>query len=270
MQDGYVGDVGDFGKYLLLWNICSPADSDKKLKLGVNWYKVKNDGSYGKHIRYLRKDNFKLEECCNPKSKELYNKIQTLMLRNLNNEILSKLKNNPSQLNDDEWAQINENKKIEEISKREILPKDTVFYDKELQNTDRGDWVANGFEQLKECDVIFFDPDNGLKDDDGSNSVKHIYYHELGNDADKSLIIYHHATRKKIKEQAEEIKNKLSKKFDKNGDEIRALWYHRGTARLFFIIPNGTHKDIVTERIDRFLKNFENKKSNKEKHFERV
>lgn len=48
MQDGYVGDVGDFGKYLLLWNICSPAESNKKLKLGVNWYKAKSDGNAGK------------------------------------------------------------------------------------------------------------------------------------------------------------------------------------------------------------------------------
>lgn len=87
--------------------------------------------------------------------------------------------------------------------------------------------------------------------------------------AGKSLIIYHHLTRnQKGKKQVGDIKYKLNQKFNKNSN-IRALWFHGGTARIFFIIANGNHKDTVNKRIDRFLKNFENN-DKKETHFEEI
>lgn len=37
MQNKYVGDIGDFGKYGLLSYICNPSNScSKKLSLGLN------------------------------------------------------------------------------------------------------------------------------------------------------------------------------------------------------------------------------------------
>ncbi len=287
MQDKYVGDVGDFGKYLLLLSICSPDESDKKpLQLGINWYKVEcgveNDEKDGKYINYLINDNFNLKQCCSPYSQELYIKLdEEVLFRNLKPEIKQKLKI----IRGAQWGieckeelkQISENRKVEEIQNAEILPENTKFYEKSLSyNSDRNHrnhWVAKGFERLNECDAIFFDPDNGLKDDDNfNNNIKNIYYSELDEyyESGKSLIIYHHATRKKggLKEEAKDIMNKLNDRFNKNSN-IRALWYHRGTARLFFIVANGNHKNKVNQRIDKFLKHFENK-SKKEKHFEEI
>ena len=41
MQDCYVGDAGDFGKYGLLRALCSPREDDlKTLSLGIIWYLV--------------------------------------------------------------------------------------------------------------------------------------------------------------------------------------------------------------------------------------
>ena len=54
MQDNYVGDIGDYGKYGLLRAICSEG-----ISLSVNWYKVtpKKLGHQddGKYIGYLSK-----------------------------------------------------------------------------------------------------------------------------------------------------------------------------------------------------------------------
>ena len=57
MQNRYVGDVGDFGKYGLLRALCEGSgDGLPGLSLGIVWYLVpdeqkKNDGNY---IRYLQ------------------------------------------------------------------------------------------------------------------------------------------------------------------------------------------------------------------------
>ena len=52
MQDLYVGDIGDFGKYGLLRKVCG---SD--LTLAINWYKVSpktlNKQNDGRYIDYL-------------------------------------------------------------------------------------------------------------------------------------------------------------------------------------------------------------------------
>ena len=52
MQDAYVGDIGDYGKYGLLREICK-----EKMSLSVNWYRVfpKKQGRQddGKYINYL-------------------------------------------------------------------------------------------------------------------------------------------------------------------------------------------------------------------------
>lgn len=290
MQDGYVGDVGDFGKYLLLWNIYSPDESDNKsLRLGVNWYRIKEkkstgNESDGKHIGYLIKDNFNLQHCCNPYSQKLYEKLDKILFKNLEH-VKQKFKKIPiSKWNvecKEELKQISGNRKVEEIEKNEILPRNTVFYGENLlQNIDRQKrqkWVYEGFKRLRGCDIIFFDPDNGLKDDmdSNNNSVKHIYFRELENycKAGKSLVIYHHL--KWDEAGLTQVKNircklyELNEKFN-NSSEIIALWYHRGTARIFFIISNGEHKKIINERIDKFVANFDDKKSNKERHFQKI
>jgi len=59
MQNRYVGDIGDFGKYHLL-KILSQGnglDNGGNLVLGVVWYLVPNENHNGdgKHIRYLQK-----------------------------------------------------------------------------------------------------------------------------------------------------------------------------------------------------------------------
>ncbi len=47
MQDRYVGDVGDFGKYGLLRALSGPFKSEAVLSLGMVWYLVPDQGNGG-------------------------------------------------------------------------------------------------------------------------------------------------------------------------------------------------------------------------------
>ena len=46
MQDGFVADAGDFGKYGLLRTLCNLEASahDARLRLGIVWCAVRGDG----------------------------------------------------------------------------------------------------------------------------------------------------------------------------------------------------------------------------------
>ncbi|MDP2948491.1 MAG: hypothetical protein Q8P22_03000, partial [Chloroflexota bacterium] len=56
MQDRYVGDLGDFGKYALLKSLCSSAFAEPELRLGVVWYLVADErkGNDGRYTDYLK------------------------------------------------------------------------------------------------------------------------------------------------------------------------------------------------------------------------
>lgn len=62
MQNRYVGDIGDFGKYHLLKSLCMGDNNEHGLSLGVVWYLVpdENHNDDGKHIRYLEQTNSNL------------------------------------------------------------------------------------------------------------------------------------------------------------------------------------------------------------------
>src|SRR5436190_8830548 len=59
MQDRYVSDIGDFGKYGLLRALTTEPDRLRQLRLGVNWYAVPNESGTndGRFIDYLKEGN---------------------------------------------------------------------------------------------------------------------------------------------------------------------------------------------------------------------
>ena len=56
MQNRYVGDVGDFGKFGMLRCM-----ENSGLSIGVNWYLVEdeNHNNDGKHIGYVKDDKYR-------------------------------------------------------------------------------------------------------------------------------------------------------------------------------------------------------------------
>jgi len=258
MQDRYVGDIGDFGKYGLLNCI----GSTTRLRLGVNWYltsptKKEEKSGDGKLINYLlvgsdyadllNDTEYEKRNVTEPYAHkikdtdgELYNKLQQIIVDRLTN-------NNPDL------------RCVKQIEECRILPNGTIFYsEKLLNNTDRENWFDNSLKQLSESKLVFLDPDNGIDfQDKSSKSPKQVYLDEIESYfiSGKSLIIYQHADRDKngFDKVIEKKSNQLMNKLKLKKDQISCLRYKRISARAFFILMQQEHSVCITKAIDGFL-----------------
>mgnify|MGYP001030819481 CR=1 FL=1 len=135
MQNRYVGDIGDFAKYSLL-NALS-----EERKLGVAWYLYPDEGHNddGKHTSYLDQP-----EIWRERSPDVFDGLKLLVR--------------------------NDRRNVGEVVNRKIISPLAVA-DESLnyptrQIEDRARWRKRWFERvqiaLKNCDIVFADPDNGL------------------------------------------------------------------------------------------------------------
>ena len=105
---------------------------------------------------------------------------------------------------------------------------------------------------LSDCDVVFVDPDNGIKwEDPGPPAVwshKHIYWSEILDylNSGKSVVCYHHLNRNGS--HAEQIQSGLAT-LNANGHPSWGVRYRRGTSRVFFVIANPKHRDSFRENL---------------------
>ena len=243
MQNRYVGDVGDFGKYHLLKSLCIGNNNELDLSLGVVWYRVpdENHNDDGKHIRYLEQTHSNLARFRSG-DPALYDSLS---------EIIK-----------------GDKRDVSIIKEFNVLPTNTVFYETPLSYEGmpnnspavrkdriiyRKRWSSKALDATLGCNLIFVDPDNGLE----VNSVKShqktgpkfTFFEELLPFAKRgqSLVIYHHLCRSgsaevQIKERLDQLKEKLGI------DNVYALLYKRGTLRAFFIVPSSEHIGLLKER----------------------
>lgn len=192
MQDKYVGDVGDFGKYGLLNHIYAQskehAQSKENINIGINWYKNTKEekNNDGKHVDFL-KDDYKYKEKFYNCFPELYEKLKQL--------VEAKKRN------------------LHAVEISQILPENTIFYSEDIpfsspiyknREEERVDWFKRSLEHLKNAGMIFVDPDTGIQKDTVRKTqveaVKYIFwdeikkYYEEGN----SVIIYNHRDRSAV------------------------------------------------------------------------
>jgi len=249
MQNCYACDVGDFGKYGLLKYLCISGEVNEKseLNLGVVWYLVpdENQNNDGKHTDYLKSnsENEKFRKC-DPK---LYDELA---------EIFHKERN------------------ISQISGKNILPPSTSFYDKPLTFAEipsngpkardmrlkkRKEWAQEAFKKTEMCNVIFFDPDNGLEiksiKSHNKSGPKYAFFDELSPylQRNQSLVIYQHIGRNVPAEKQIDDRFKELRKHLNSSSSAFALHYHRGTSRVFFIVPAKNHKIILLKRANLFV-----------------
>ena len=150
MQDRYVGDVGDFGKYGLL-RVLSGLMGDPRFKLGVVWYLFPNEdhNSDGKHLGYLLKPR-DYRDC----DEQLYDKLRNLLV--------------------DDLGQIMKANRLLSIAEKSgLLPDDTIFYSDPLSYSRvplnsarlslRKEWITRALTQTVSADFVFLDPDNGIE-----------------------------------------------------------------------------------------------------------
>ena len=253
MQDRYTGDVGDFGKYGLLRQLCGLCDGDdEQLKLGAVWYRpnpeliASETVPDGKFIAYLcpnQKDVGEKQKreyrCCDP---PLYDALREIVKRG--------------------------DRRIEAVEKSGLLPH-AAFYGHQIPNPGehkRGEdrvearlgWIEGALGKTGGCDVVFLDPDNGLEPKTvpitRKMAPKYAYLEEVGKwvERGQSVVIYHHLGRNRAHaEQIEDWLKRLRGEFGSH--EIFALRFRRGTSRAFFVLAAKCHAPILRERAGELL-----------------
>ena len=238
MQDRYVGDVGDFGKYGLLKALCGD-----DLSLGVVWYLVpdENHNQDGKYTQYL-----------NPTSSNLrkYKDCDSLLYEVLRGIVGDGARN------------------VRSIRERGVLPSSSTFYedllsfveitdtgqrDTEGRREHRNAWMQGALEVTRNSDIVFADPDNGLEVTSVERykklGPKYAYFDELAPYAERgqSLVIYQHRTHTPVDTQVQERLYQLN---DKLGEAFALLY----PSRIFFVVPSDAHREILIERAQRLAR----------------
>jgi hypothetical protein len=228
VQDRYAGDVGDYLKLgLLRWLTSSGADSGPRL--GVVWYRTVDEvhNADGKHIAYLS-DDHPSARSLRPLDPDLYDRLA---------EVVETGRRSTSALAD-----------------AGVLAADTVYFDEVLdlqrqpitaraaRTALRTSWLDRALTATSECDLIFADPDNGVRSIlhpvgfHTNRSLKYAYLNELASFADRgqSLVVYHHADRSgRVEQQAQLRLTDLAR--ETAVEPIAAVRASRGTTRLFLV-----------------------------------
>ena len=228
MKNQYVGDIGDYGKYGLLRFI-----SGRGIKIGINWYLTENDGSTdGRFTTYLKNP---AERVCDP---HVFDALQGI-------------------------ADCPE-KNVKMIEQAGIIP-DAEFYGELLKSStveaharewSRRLWFNNSTLLLKNADLIFADPDNGIsfrKTARTKDSEKFILPEDVAEyyNSGRNVVYYCHKGRRKQEawEQAKaEIRNHI------RDAQILAVTFHRGTQRSYIFVLHPDcylkYERIITAFLD--------------------
>ena len=241
MQDRYVGDVGDFGKYGLLRALCQADTGGEELSLGVIWYLVPDEGHNddGKHVSYLLPEREATYRPCEP---ELYDRLRRLIRDGA--------------------------RSVGEIRRRGALPLGTTYYEAALSFADvpfnrrralREQWLRDAAQAVDGTDIVFVDPDNGLetkKRRETKTGPKHVYYDEIEPYVSRgqSAVVYHHLGHYRGGHE-QEIRDRLQALIANLALPERpfAVRYRRGTSRAFFILPASRHTAALKRRVESLL-----------------
>ena len=245
MQNKYVGDKGDYGKFGLLRYLTGTTSNDGlgPLRLGVVWYLVHDERhrAGGEDTGYLRPT---------PENVDTYRAIDPALY-----DALSALV----------W---DGNRCVCCIQQAGILPPDTAYYDAGLyfvpnmRRDDKRDlrahWLRFALNATKRAELIYLDPDNGIARDDGKmlhkDGPKFTYMDDLRAlwARGQSLVVYHHLGMDRdadalTRETAQQIREGLE------GAAPIALRYLRGSPRVWFVVPQPEHEDTIRARVDALL-----------------
>ena len=214
MQDNYVGDIGDYGKYGLLREICSAG-----LSLAINWYKVvphtigKQDD--GKFIQYLSA----------PQQYRCYD----------------------SELFDVLYAIVccKQDRRLERIEQANLFP--AKFYSEAIDK-DRKKWHKNALNQTLGTAVVFLDPDNGLETanmrKNGSATEKHVKWTEIKDYyyRGQNVVLYQHRPQMTSKEKCIESVMRFQHEY-LLADCVKILEFPKYTNRFYFMFVHKEAKE---------------------------
>ena len=234
MQDRYVGDVGDFAKYGLLRRLIGKP-GEQAIRLGVVWCLFPNEthNNDGGHVSYLERSDF--------------GALDDVLLAALRTIVLSGTRC------------------VSAVSNGNIFPGSTVFCDEmaatpsapRLSRDDRTryrkDWLDRCFTATAECDLVFFDPDNGLEitsvPKQHLNAGKYIYWDELipfwrrG----QTLLVYHHINRTMSADrQIRDLRRRFRAMLV--DAKVVPLVFRRGSCRVFWLLCRNSDLGMEMQR----------------------
>ena len=232
LQHHFVGDVGDFGKYGLLRALTGEwPTSEPRLTLGVVWYLpagAVGSASDGQKLTYLSQPHW--FRSCDPR---LYDALERLFDRG--------------------------DRSLGAVETSGILGDGTIFFDgpvpQDLWSRER--WLQEAVQAVRGRDVVFLDPDKGLAPPSaGRSSTEHAYQHEVEAfvRSGQTVVVYHHLGRTSTHPvQMRDWAERLTREFRLDA-EPQVLWYRRGTARAYFVIPARAHTATIGERLEGFTR----------------
>ena len=236
MQHRYVGDVGDFGKYGLLRALMAT-----HYRLGIIWYLAtpENNGD-GRHLSYLEK----------PRE---YRHCDPLLFDGLLDLVRSGKRS------------------ISAVMEAGLLPIQTVSYDRltclepdpgsrTARELYRTNWVTDAMTQVRGCDLLFLDPDNGIGGRSfrihGSKGHKHASWDEIRQFAEegtRTLVVYHHAGRTApADQQARQLVEGFKSAVPSSG-RVMAVGFRRGSLRIFLVAPSRELEQQATQAVNYFV-----------------
>ena len=223
MQNAYVGDIGDYGKYGLLRVLAGHG-----LQLGVNWYAVVPQRSRkqedGKFIQYLQ-----FPEKYRHYDPELFDALE----RAVNRE---------------------NSRTLAQIESMRLFP--AQFYSVPLTRLREG-WHRQALEKLAGAELVFLDPDNGLETErmrqSGKTTEKHVRMEELTDYylRGQSVVLYQHRPQMTPKEQCIQSVLDMQRRY-LHVDQIRILEFPRYTNRFYFFFLHRAHI-LPVERTCRYM-----------------
>jgi len=240
MQDRYVGDVGDFVKYGLI-----RALNDAGLSVGLAWYRVPDESHNddGRHVSYLKNSLFR--QC----DHDLHDTMKRIV--------------------------DTENRRVEAVEQSRILGKGTKFHNTPLSFDDlprlpskngrllrqkrKNVWMKEVTDTIEGCDIVFFDPDNGLEVKSvkplTKKAPKYLFWSDLEPFVEKqqSLVIYNHASRQgtvsnQVKRRTKEISDRIP-----YGKNAVSLLSRRYSIRCFYVIPANRHKAACESAVNNLV-----------------
>jgi hypothetical protein len=241
MQNRYVGDVGDFGKFALLRAITK--GSIDIFRLGVVWCRFPDESHNGDggHLGYLdRADFLSLEPNLHAALRELVKGSR---------------------------------RTLASIEAAGILPAETQFFSdstsavvttnsvRHSRLAHRRSWRDGALLATQSADIVFFDPDNGIASASISEahhkSGKYIFWEDLTPfwNRGQSLIVYHHLNRTMSAARQTEV---LRAKFVERLGPVpllAPLLFRRGSCRHFWIVGQPPHVARLEMLVRGFLSN---------------
>lgn len=230
MQNRYTADIGDFSKCALL-----NALTGNGFRLGVMWYLnlTEESNADGRFTKYAE------IELCDP---VLCKKLSAILQTSERN--------------------------VSVLETNEILPYGTLFYREPLpfpvrpclsevsrtqQTKSRAMWFLNGYQKLRNIDLVFLDPDNGMAGKRvrkfSRKSVKYAFPDEITSwlNRKQSVVVYQHQKRQTLETQIWGQLNDL-------GKDGWALSFHRQSTRIYYVLPaTAEHRRVLWQRSTAFL-----------------